>query len=141
MKREDYNVTITTASRELETREKMWLKSSPDAITIDACMADADSLLVEIDFYAVLAVHNEKANGDKDYNMLYIVDKSGMIYRSCSNSLITSLEDIAYMAADNGENISEYPVIITAKASKQYAGKNFYRAGIALTRKENGNND
>ena len=130
-KRTDYAVTISNASKELDTMDKLFITSGPDAVTVDEAIAGVDKLMLEIDWFCVADIHNEHANDDKDYKTLYIMAKDGEVFKSSSNSLITSLEDINEVLTDDGKSISDVTIIISKRSSKNFAGKNFYRASVA----------
>lgn len=130
-KRTDYTVTISNASKELDTMDKLFITSGPDGVTVDEAIAGVDKLMLEIDWFCVADIHNEHANDDKDYKTLYIMAKDGEVFKSSSNSLITSLEDINDVLTDDGKSISDVTIIISKRSSKNFAGKNFYRASVA----------
>ena len=130
-KRTDYTVTISHASKELDTMDKLFITSGPDGVTVDEAIAGVDKLMLEIDWFCVADIHNEHANDDKDYKTLYIMAKDGEVFKSSSNSLITSLEDINEVLTDDGKSISDVTIIISKRSSKNFAGKNFYRASVA----------
>lgn len=130
-KRTDYTVTISNASKELDTMDKLFITSGPDGATVDEAIAGVDKLMLEIDWFCVADIHNEHANDDKDYKTLYIMAKDGEVFKSSSNSLITSLEDINEVLTDDGKSISDVTIIISKRSSKNFAGKNFYRASVA----------
>ncbi len=130
-KRTDYTVTISHASKELDTMDKLFITSGPDAVTVDEAIAGVDKLILDIDWFCVADIHNEHANDDKDYKTLYIMAKDGEVFKSSSNSLITSLEDIHDVLADDGKSISDVTIIISKRSSKNFAGKNFYRASVS----------
>lgn len=130
-KRTDYTVTISNASKELDTMDKLFITSGPDGVTVDEAIAGVDKLMLEIDWFCVADIHNEHANDDKDYKTLYIMAKDGEVFKSSSNSLITSLEDINEVLTDDGKSISDVTIIISKRSSKNFVGKNFYRASVA----------
>ncbi len=117
-KRTDYTVTIVEASRELDTMDKLFITSGPDSVTVDEAIAGVDRLMLEIDWFCVADIHNEHANDDKDYKTLYIMAKDGEVFKSSSNSLITSLEDINEVLTDDGKSISDVTIIISKRSSK-----------------------
>lgn len=130
-KRTDYTVTISNASKELDTMDKLFITSGPDGVTVDEAIAGVDKLTLDIDWFCVADIHNEHANDDKDYKTLYIMAKDGEVFKSSSNSLITSLEDINEVLTDDGKSISDVTIIISKRSSKNFVGKNFYRASVA----------
>lgn len=130
-KRTDYTVTISHASKELDTMDKLFITSGPDAVTVDEAIANVEKLMVDIDWFCVADIYNEHAKEDKEYQTLYIMAKDGEVFKSSSNSLITSLEDINDVLVDDGKSISDVTIIISKRSSKNFAGKNFYRASVS----------
>ena len=130
-KRTDYTVTISEASRELDTMDKLFITSGPDAVTVDEAISNVEKLMVDIDWFCVCNIYNEHAKEDKEYQTLYIMAKDGEVFKSSSNSLITSLIDINEVLNDDGKSISDVTVVISKRSSKNFTGKNFYRASVA----------
>lgn len=136
MKRTDYTVKIVEMSRELTLTEELYIKGGPDAVTIDSIMDGQEALIIDIDFYCVAEIHNENAKNDKDYRTIYLIDKSGMVYQSSSKSLINSIDDICDILSEHEATITDYPIKVVAMPSKNYAGKNFYKANVLLKKGE-----
>lgn len=137
MKNNDYKVTISRATKELDLAEILFIKGGPDAITLDKALENADSIIVDVDFICSVDVHNEKAKGDKDYKVIYIIDKDGMVYKSSSESLMNSIDDLEDILSDNDAVITDYPIKIYGVPSKNYSGKYFYKASVLLKKEEN----
>ena len=70
-----YNVTISSASRELSARERIAIKDFSNAIPLDEATKDGKLVINPVD-YAVLDVHNEKSD-NKDYKKFVVIDAAG----------------------------------------------------------------
>ena len=57
---EGYNVTIAKASKELTHKERVRMKDTTNALSLDEVTQDGP-VLIDLDFYSVLNVHNEKS--------------------------------------------------------------------------------
>lgn len=126
---EGYKAKVAFASKELTVEERIKFKDTSDAIGIDLATQDED-LILNIAYYGKLKVHNEKAEGDKDYEQYVFVTELGDKYVTGSNSLWTAFEDIIDELADAGvESIP--PIKIYRKDSKNYKGKQFLTCSLA----------
>lgn len=120
-----YSVTITSTSKELSARDRVAIKDTTNAISLDEATKEA-GVIIDIDFYAHLRVHNEKSD-DKDYDKYVIVDKSGNKYVTGSESFIDSMIDI--IDEMNGSN-EEFQIEAYRMPSKNYKGKEFLTCSI-----------
>ncbi len=125
--KDTYNVTIANASKELTARERIKIKDTADAISIDQATA-AEAVEITPDVYALLDIHNEKSD-DKDYRQLIILDTSGEKWFTGSPSFIESFLDIAgEMAAEGTGEV--YSIKAFRRPSKNYSGKTFLTCSI-----------
>lgn len=122
----DYSVTIKESSRELSPKEKVMLKDTTDAIKLDEA-TQADALTIKPSFYAVLAIHNSKAD-PVDYENYLVADENGQKYVTGSASFWTSFLDI--MADMEGVTDEEWGVKIYRVPSKNYKGKDFITCSV-----------
>lgn len=123
---ETYLVTIEESSMEnLSNRDRVMLKDTGDAIAIDEALADENSsLVIAVKDYAVLNVHNEKAD-DKDYNKFIIISTTGEKYVTGSSTFFRSFKDIyAEMAGE------DFSIKVYKKPSTNYKGKFFLSCSI-----------
>lgn len=128
--RAEYHTSIKEASRELSAKEKLTLKDFNDAQPLDA-LVGTDGLIIDPDVIAIVAVHNERARDDKDYETIIILDKNGTKYSSSSRSLRDSLSDIMDEIADLDESeLEDIHIKIFKKESKNYTGKHFLTATV-----------
>ena len=126
-----YTATVREVSKEISVKEKIMLKDTSNAISIDALTQEAsfnnEKVLIDVDYYAILDIHNEKSD-NKDYINFIIVDKSGNKYVTGSESFITTFTDIyEEMKGAGEENIT---IEIYRKESKNYKGKDFITCSI-----------
>lgn len=122
-----YNVEIRETSKELSAREKIKFKDTSLAVRLDEATADGSVIIITPIAYVVLDVHNEHAKDDKDYANYIIVDKTGEMYLTGSESLWTSFIDI--WDDMRGEK-EEYQVKVYRLPSKNYKDKTFLTCSI-----------
>lgn len=120
-----YSVKITDTSKELSARERVAVKDTTNAISLDEATKDSP-LVIDIDYYVSLDVHNEKSE-DKDYKKYIVVDKAGNKYVTGSESFFTSMVEILDEMADSGE---EFQIEVYRMPSKNYKGKEFLTCSI-----------
>ena len=126
-----YTSTVREVSKDISVKEKIMLKDTSNAKSIDILTQEAsfnnEKVLIDVDYYAILDIHNEKSD-NKDYINFIIVDKSGNKYVTGSQSFITTFTDIYNeMKGAGEENIT---IEIYRKESKNYKGKDFITCSI-----------
>lgn len=122
---EGYNVTIAKTSKELTHKERVLMKCTTNAISMDEITQDGP-VLIDLDYYAVLNVHNEKSESI-DYTVCILVDKAGTKYRTGSPSFLTALDEIMVDMADCDE---PWQLEISRRPSKNYKGKEFLTCSV-----------
>ena len=90
--REDFKCSIVECSRELTAKERVALKDVTSAIKLADATKDA-GVVIDVDAYAVLDVHNEHSE-NKDYTIYLFMDKGGNTYYTSSKPLFDSFKDI-----------------------------------------------
>ena len=123
-----YEVTVTEASKELSAKEKIRLKDLSNSINLDALTQQEGKVVIDVDYYALLAIHNEKSKERKDYENIVIVDKGGNKYNTGSSSFMTAFLDILDELEDAGE--TDCQIEAYRKESKNYKGKEFITCSI-----------
>jgi hypothetical protein len=120
-----YTVKIVNTSKELSARDRVAVKDTTNAGQLDE-LTKEQPLVIDVDFYVELAVHNEKSE-DKDYKKYIIVDKAGNKFVTGSESFFTAMVEIMDEMSDSGEDfqIEAYRV-----PSKNYKGKEFLTCSI-----------
>ena len=122
---EGYNVTIVKASKELSHKERVRMKDTTNALSLDEVTQDGP-VLIDLDFYAVLNVHNEKSESI-NYTVCILVDKAGTKYRTGSPSFLTALDEIMVDMADCDE---PWQLEVSRRPSKNYKGKEFLTCSV-----------
>lgn len=120
-----YSVKIVNASKELSARDRVAVKDTTNAIALDDATKDSP-LVIAIDYYVELAVHNEKSE-DKDYKKYVVVDKSGNKFVTGSESFFTAMLEIMDEMAESGE---DFEIQVYRMPSKNYKGKEFFTCSI-----------
>lgn len=122
---EGYYVKIREVSKPITAKERVMLKDTTNAISLDDVTQGA-KFVFEPDYYAILDVHNDKSE-DKDYVKYIVVDKGGSKLVTGSESFFTSFRDIMDEMADCDEVFS---IEAYRMPSKNYKGKEFITCSI-----------
>ena len=122
----DYTVTIKESSKELSPRERIRIKDITNAIQLDEATSDGN-FIFSPESYAILSIHNEKSEKDKDYTKYIFIDYSGNKFVTGSESFFKSFQEIWNEMKDSGE---EYQIDCYKVASKNYKGKSFLTCSI-----------
>lgn len=122
---EGYSVNIREVSRNITAKERVMLKDTTNAISLDEVTQGA-KFVFEPDYYAILDVHNDKSE-DKDYVKYIIVDKAGTKMVTGSESFFTSFRSIMDEMAGSDE---EFSIEAYRMPSKNYKGKEFITCSI-----------
>ena len=136
MAREDFRVTLVTHSDDIDVTDKrqvVRLKDTADCLPIDRVMEDnRDGLLIDVESWIKLDIHNENAKSDKDYTVLKLIATDGQAYKTGSKSLIEGFEDIWHEIQEGVPVDQQDPVTIKvfARESKSYPGKSFYQCRL-----------
>lgn len=124
----DYSVLIAEVSQELTAKERIMLKDTTNAIKLDELTQETDEkVIISPAIYAVLDIHNEKSETNKDYKNFIIIDKSGKKYVTSSESFWNSFMDIANEMAGETE---EWSIEVYRVPSKNFKGKEFLNCSI-----------
>lgn len=125
-----YKAKVCESSRELTAKEKIMLKDTSNAFSLDELTQEAqfnnEKLILNIDYYVTIDVHNDKAD-DKDYQQFILVDKEGKKYYTGSTSFINNFIDIFEELTEAGEEVT---IEIYRKESKNYKGKEFITCSV-----------
>lgn len=123
--RTDYSVTVKEVSKDLTHKERVQITDLTDCVKLDKATQEGP-VLIDLDYYAVLDIHNEKAD-DKDYQHYVVADKNGTHYSTGSKSFFNNLVDICDEMADSDE---EWQIKAYRKPSKNREGKDFITCSI-----------
>ena len=120
-----YSESIKESSRELTAKQRVALKDTTSAIKLDEA-TQVEPVTINVDMYAVLAIHNEKSE-NPDYDNYIVVDKNGTKYVTGSASFWSSFMDI--FTEMEGED-EEWALKVYRVPSKNYKGKDFITCSI-----------
>jgi len=121
----EYQAKIVEASKELTARERLMVKDTSNAISIDEA-TQTSPLIIEPTDYAVVDVHNDMAD-NQDYTKYVIFDRQGNKYATGSKSFWEAFKDI--YDEMKGED-STYSIEIYRIESKNFKGKSFITCSI-----------
>lgn len=120
-----YAVTVKETSRNLSVKERIAIKDTTAAIKLDEA-TQVESIVINPDMYAVLAIHNDKSD-NPDYENYIVVDKNGSKFVTGSQSFWTSFMDI-WTEMENEDE--DWSVLVYRHPSKNYKGKDFITCSI-----------
>ena len=127
----EYRVTLTETSKELTVKEKIQMKDTTSAQSLDQLTLEAqqtgDRVIIDVDFWCKLEIYNEKSD-DKNYVNFIVVDKDAKKYITGSNSFITSFLNMATEMLEAGED--DFKIEVYRVQSKNYKGKDFITCSI-----------
>lgn len=125
----NYEVSVIETSKELSAKEKIKIKDLSNAINLDTLTQEQDTpVIIAIDYYVKLKIHNEKSKERPDYENVVVVSKDGNKYYTGSSSFMTNLEEIYDEMTDAGE--TEITIEVYRKPSKNYNGKEFITCSV-----------
>lgn len=123
--RDNYKAEIIKSSKELTAKEKIMLKDTSNAISLDDATKEGP-IIIDLDYYAIVHVHNPLTE-NSDYDKCVMLDKDGTKYATGSESFIRNMMDIVDEMADSGE---EYKLSVYRKDSNNYKGKQFITCSV-----------
>lgn len=125
---EGYSAKIIESSKELTAKEKVMLKDLSNAQPLDSLVKDGDRILLNPDYYVIVAIHNEKSrDGNTDYENIVIIDKTGDKYKTGSQSFISTFQDIM---GDMEGCEEKWSLAVYAKESRNREGKYFITCSV-----------
>ena len=86
-------------------------------------------VLIDLDYYAVLAIHNENST-DKDYENYVVADKNGTRYSTGSKSFFNNLVTICEEMQDSDDPDEVWQIKAYRRPSKNRQGKDFITCSI-----------
>lgn len=127
-----YKSTIEFASKNLSARERVKVKDTSDAISLDVATANAtaaEPLLIEYDFHVILGIDNDKAE-NPHYSHLVIVDTAGTKFYTGSEAALRALTDITDELTDMEDDSEAIVLKFFRKPSNNYKGKEFITCAL-----------
>ena len=123
---EGYTVKIEESSQELKGKQRIIMKDTSDALKLDEATEGGNSIIIKVEKWAILKVHNEKAD-DKEYENYIIVDNEGHKFVTGSQSFWSSFINIYEEMKDEDE---EWAIKVYRLPSKNYKGKEFITCSV-----------
>ena len=123
---EGYTVKIQESSQELKGKQRIIMKDTSDALKLDEATEGGNSIIIKVEKWAILKVHNEKAD-DKEYENYIIVDSEGHKFVTGSQSFWSSFINIYEEMKDEDE---EWAIKVYRLPSKNYKGKEFITCSV-----------
>lgn len=114
----NYSVKVVESSKELSKKETVMFKDLSDAVNLSEFIDDQHGpVMIDVESWAELAIHNENAkeDQDKDYTNYVVVDKNGTRYYTGSESFWSSFNDIW---SDMYDSTEEWSLKVYKKQSK-----------------------
>lgn len=124
-----FSAKIADASKELTIEERIKVKDTRDAESLEKISRDG-AVVLNIVAYVVLDIHNEKSD-DKDYRQYVLLDNDGNKYMTGSEPFFNSFVDIWDELDEAEVPLSERNFKIYQLPSRNYAGRNFVTCSIA----------
>lgn len=125
MENTNYSVTVAYCSKDLTAKERVQIKDTTDCTKLDTATLEGN-VLINVDFYAQLNIHNEKSE-DKDYSTYVVVDKDGTRYVTGSASFWSSFTSIC---DEMKEETEPWAIKVFRMPSKNRAGKDFITCSL-----------
>ena len=123
---EGYTVKIEESSEELKGKQRIIMKDTSDALKLDEATEGGNSIIIKVEKWAILKVHNEKSD-DKEYENYIIVDNEGHKFVTGSQSFWSSFINIYEEMKDEDE---EWAIKVYRLPSKNYKGKEFITCSV-----------
>lgn len=114
----NFKTTITRSNTELTAKQRIQLKDTADAISLNEVTKEGAFILTPV-VWAKLHVSLETDATSKEYDQIVIVDAEGQKYSTGSDSFIRSFIDICEEMEDEDE---EWAVKVFRLPSKNYSG-------------------
>lgn len=125
---EGFVAKIRESSKELTAKERVAIKDTSNAISIDEVTAAEGKLVIDYAFHVIIDIHNDHSD-NKDYVKCVVVDKTGTKYVTGSESFRNALFEIVSEMAEAGE-ADNIQIECYRKESKNYKGKTFITCSI-----------
>ena len=117
----DYSSEIIESMKPLSGKEKVRFKDLTASKKLDEEVTEDASLLVALDNYIKLHVHNSKSE-NPDYDVMIVIDKEGNSYYTSSETFMRALESVINDMKDETE---EWGIEVVKKPSSNFKGKFF----------------
>lgn len=121
---DNYTSTIREASRELSAKERVMFKDMANATSlvdfVSAQRETGEKAIIDVVDFAVIDVHNPRAQDATDYTIFLVIDKNGNKFYTSSEAFWSAFSNIYAEMKDADEEWGIEAVLIP---SKNYKGK------------------
>jgi len=124
-----FSATIASASRELTVQEKIKMKDTRDAISLEKASREG-AVIVPVTGYVVLDIHNEKSE-DKDYRQYMLLGADGNKYITGSESFFNNFVDIWEELSELEMPETGWDFKVYQLPSKNFKDRNFVTCSLA----------
>lgn len=119
-----FTAEVVYASKEdITAKEKVMIKDVSGAEKFDD-LCKVDSIIIDVDWYALIDIHNEAATDRKDYRNILVVGKDGRRFITGSTSFMDKFEDI-YEDLESIGALDQMTIEVYTKDSAKRQGKYF----------------
>ena len=125
-----YEVKILTTTKELTARQKISITDLASATQLDEILTDeVNTVDIALDYFVLLAIHNEKSKDKVDYQKIILVTETGERICTGSEHLIAKILDI-YNILNSADDFKDVTLKLVSKESNNYKGKRFYTCAL-----------
>lgn len=121
---DNYTSAIREASRELSAKERVMFKDMANATSlvdfVSAQRESGEKAVIDVADFAVIDVHNPKAQDNTDYTIYLVIDKKGNKFYTSSEAFWSAFSNIY---AEMKESDEEWGIEAVLIPSKNYKGK------------------
>ena len=121
-----FSAKIREATKTLSARERILIKDTQDAKRLDTLTKEGE-VIIDVEYYAILDIHNDRATDSPDYTQYVIVDRDGTRYVTGSESFFSAFKNIYDEMTEEGE---EFAVRAYRLPSKNREGKDFITCSL-----------
>lgn len=127
MENRGYSAEITeVVGLDLTKKQIVAITTADDSLPLDATAEQGEFEIDDILGYVKVSIHNEKANGDKDYSKYIILCADGTSYSTGSESFMNTFISIF----NQMEGEKDWGIKVLRKPSKNFSGKYFLTCAI-----------
>ena len=127
----DYEVKIDSYSREFaNAKERIKFKDLTNSQPLNEFVDKDTPTTITVNSFGALKVHNEHADGEKDYMVFVLETPNGKLHTS-SETFVRSFKDMLEEIVECGESIDDLEILVSKKESKNFKGQSFMTCSLA----------
>lgn len=117
-----YETKILTSNKEFTTREKIKILQMSDCVSLDTVIKSGDSVDVDVETFAIIDVHNDKAQ-NTDYKVCILIDREGSKYKTGSETFMDTMISLYTELKEANELDEGFTLKCFKKPSKNFSGE------------------